>query len=248
MLLSSCAKFHIALISTRWYQDSKQTISYLDLLMNYSYISLKNATNTTTSPEEILSKPFNLEYLRQMRADNNAMINLEESHNINKKMRYSTGFGILKKALNLAISLNCDDELLGILHRFIDDKQRLITTSTNNENPNSEIFSIQVTDPLVVRKRGAPSKRLKSSTESNNNTVRKYKKQALAPLDENLRSKSSRFIETRNNSVAVDKENETLIDTHLQDEGSANKYKCRVCGGFGHNARNKRKCPQQNSL
>ncbi|EXX52202.1 hypothetical protein RirG_255050 [Rhizophagus irregularis DAOM 197198w] len=157
-----------------------------------------------------------------MRANNNVMINLEKSNKIDKKMRYSTGFGIFKKALNLAIFLNCDDELLGILYQFIDDKQRLIFTSTNNKNPNSEIFSI--TDPLVVRKRGAPFKWLKSSTKSNNNT-------------------SSRFIETHNNSIAIDKENETLIDTQLQDEGLANKYKYRVCGSFEHNARNKRKCP-----
>ncbi|CAB4422994.1 unnamed protein product [Rhizophagus irregularis] len=132
-------------------------------------------------------------------------------------MRYSTGFGIFKKALNLAISLNCDDELL-------------------------------VTDLLVVQKRGTSFKWLKSSTESNNNTVRKYKKQALTSLDENLQFKSSKFIEIHNNSVAVDKENETLIDTQLQDEDSANKYKCRVYGSFRYNACNKRKCSQQNSL
>ncbi|PKK62700.1 hypothetical protein RhiirC2_789970 [Rhizophagus irregularis] len=167
-----------------------------------------------------------------MRANNNVMINLEESHKINKKMRYSTGFGIFKKALNLAIFLNCDDELLGILYQFIDDKQRLIFTSTNNKNPNSEIFSIQ----------------LKLSTESNNNTVRKYKKQALVPLNENLQFKSFKFIETHNNSIAINKENKTLIDIQLQDESSANKYKYRVCGSFGYNAHNKRKCPQQNSL
>ncbi|GES80166.1 protein FAR1-related sequence 4 isoform X1 [Rhizophagus clarus] len=71
--------------------------------------------------EEIFFKPFNFEYLRQMRVDNNT-VNLETIYNIDKKIRYSTGFGILKKALNLTISLNCDDELLGILHRFIDEK------------------------------------------------------------------------------------------------------------------------------
>jgi hypothetical protein len=106
-----------------------------------------------------------------MRANNNVMINLKESHKIDKKMRYSTGFGILKKVLNLAISLNCDDELLGILHRFIDNKQRLISTSTNNENPNLKIFSIQVIDPLVIRKRGTSSKQLKLLTESNNKLI-----------------------------------------------------------------------------
>lgn len=110
-----------------------------------------------TLSEEI-SRPFSLEYLRQMRVDN--MFSLEETQNINKMTRYSTGFEVLKKALNLSISLDCDDELLDILHRFIEDKQRLNIinlTSTNNESLNSAI-SVQMSDPFVIRKREAPTK------------------------------------------------------------------------------------------
>ncbi|GBB92335.1 hypothetical protein RclHR1_00020038 [Rhizophagus clarus] len=84
-------------------------------------VLIKDGTHKSTLLEEIFFKPFNFEYLRQMRVDNNT-VNLETIYNIDKKIRYSTGFGILKKALNLTISLNCDDELLGILHRFIDEK------------------------------------------------------------------------------------------------------------------------------
>ena len=63
-----------------------------------------------------------------------------------------------------------------------------------------------------------------------------------------MQAKKSRF----KNSVIVNQtENVTLTDTNqnqLQEENSANKYKCGVCGGSGHNARNKKKCPQQASL
>ncbi|RIB04105.1 hypothetical protein C2G38_2048725 [Gigaspora rosea] len=181
------------------------------------------------------------------------------SYNISKKTRYSTGFGVLKKALNLAISLNCDDELLSILYRFIGNKQKLSTNYSTidndnnkdhtNTNQNSDNFDdpIQVTDPLVVRKRGRPSNRLKSSTECDN-IVSKCKRQALAPLDENIQFNKNIFKETNNTYIEVNQDNELSTDNQVREEGAVNKYKCGVCGGFGHNTRNKKKCSQQNSL
>ncbi|CAG8521845.1 6403_t:CDS:2, partial [Racocetra persica] len=141
------------------FNNNKQQISYVDLLSSYSYISLAITTDITTSPEE-MHNSFNLEYLKQMRSNN--MMSSEMSHNVSKKMRYLTRFGVLKKALNLSISLNCDDELLNILYYFIEDKQKLSTnystinndnnkdhTNTNQNSDNSYV-SIQVTDLLVV--------------------------------------------------------------------------------------------------
>ncbi|CAG8830461.1 25184_t:CDS:1, partial [Gigaspora margarita] len=210
------------------------------------------ATNVMPLPEEIHNQ-FNLEYLKQMRSNN--MMSSEMSYNISKKTRYSTGFGVLKKALNLAISLNCDDELLGILHRFIGDKQKLSTnystidndnnkdhTNTNQNSDNSDI-PIQVTDPP---KRGRPSNWLTSSTECDN-TVSKCKRQALAPLDKNIQFNKSIFKETNNTYIEVDQDNELSADNQVREEGAVNKYKCGVCGSFGHNARNKKTCSQQNS-
>ena len=72
MLLSPYAKFHIALISARWYQDSKQQISYDNLLSNYSCISLKNTSNITPLIENV-SMEFNLKYLKQFKVDNSTI-------------------------------------------------------------------------------------------------------------------------------------------------------------------------------
>ena len=127
---------------------------------------------------------------------------------------------------------------MGILHRFIEEKQSLNTNLLTNS-------PIQVSDPFVIRKRGVPSKRLKSSTECNN-TPNSQRKRALAPLDVNLRSKNS-----SNVFIADDKSNKketTLTENQIQEEALTNKYKCGICGGIGHNSRNKKKCPQQNIL
>ncbi|CAG8827457.1 17550_t:CDS:2, partial [Racocetra persica] len=148
----------------------------------------------TTSPEE-MHNSFNLEYLKQMRSNN--MMSSEISHNVSKKMRYSTRFGVLKKALNLSISLNCNDELLNILYHFIGDRQKLSTnysiinnnnnkdhTNTNQNSDNSYV-SIQVTDSL---------------------------RQALAPLDENIQSNKSIFKESNDVYNEVNQDNEFSAD------------------------------------
>ncbi|CAG8545406.1 27271_t:CDS:2, partial [Racocetra persica] len=233
-----------------------QQISYVNLLSSYSYISLAIATDITTSPEE-MHNSFNLEYLKQMRSNN--MMSSEMSHNVSKKMRYLTRFGVLKKALNLSISLNCDDELLNILYHFIGNKQKLSTnystinnnnnkdhTNTNQNSDNSYI-PIQITDPLVVRKREGSSNQLKSSTEYNN-IITKYKKQALAPLNENIQLNKFIFKESNNIYNEVNQDNKFSADNQVCEGDAVNKYKCRVCGSFEHNAQNKKKCSQQNSL
>ncbi|CAG8806040.1 7657_t:CDS:1, partial [Gigaspora rosea] len=42
---------------------------------------------------------------------------------VNKKVLYATGFRKIKKALNIALDLECEDELINIITRFIDEKK-----------------------------------------------------------------------------------------------------------------------------
>ncbi|RIB12639.1 hypothetical protein C2G38_2200095 [Gigaspora rosea] len=117
---------------------------------------------------------FNLEYLKQMRSNN--MTNSEISYNISKKTKYSTGFGVLKKALNLAISLNYDNELLSILHRFIGDKQKLSTNYSTIDNDNNKDHT--------------------NTNQNSDNSDDPIQRQALAPLDENIQFNKNIFKET----------------------------------------------------
>ncbi|CAG8830730.1 32387_t:CDS:1, partial [Gigaspora margarita] len=91
------------------------------------------------------------------------------------------------------------------------------------------------TDPLVVQKRERPSNQLKSLTEYDN-TVSKYLEQALAPLDKNIQLNKSIFKKSNNIYIEVNQDNELSSNNQVHEKGAVNKYKCRVCSRFGHNA------------
>ncbi|CAG8828174.1 41590_t:CDS:2, partial [Gigaspora margarita] len=87
-----------------------------------------------------------------------------------KKVKYASGFGKAKKALNLALDMGCKDEKSSI-------------SNANNEN----IESLCILDPLVVKLHGCPSnKRIKSSAKNNLYSCTKTNVSAINPGDPNL--------------------------------------------------------------
>ncbi|RIB08063.1 hypothetical protein C2G38_2212601 [Gigaspora rosea] len=54
----------------------------------------------------------------------------ETGQHIQKKVKYAYGFGKMKAALNLALDMSCEDELVDMISGFIDQKKN----SLNNEN------------------------------------------------------------------------------------------------------------------
>ncbi|CAG8767743.1 3011_t:CDS:1, partial [Racocetra persica] len=94
-------------------------------------------------------------------------------------------------------------------------------------------------------KKRRPPKWLKSSTECNS-TISKKKERALIPLDKNMQSNRSIFKKFSNAYIKADQDTEALNNSQVQEKGVVNKYRCRICGGLGHNARNKKKYYQQN--
>ncbi|CAG8676166.1 8213_t:CDS:1, partial [Gigaspora rosea] len=51
----------------------------------------------------------------------------------NKKVKYANGFRKIKKALNIALDLGCEKELINLMTRFIDQKKSAIE-NVDNEN------------------------------------------------------------------------------------------------------------------
>ncbi|RIB12640.1 hypothetical protein C2G38_2200096, partial [Gigaspora rosea] len=82
---------------------------------------------------------------------------------------------------------------------------------------------------------------------STNNILRNRKKRAFREVLHLWRLHLWR-VNCNNTYIEVNQDNELSTDNQVREEGAVNKYKCGVCGGFGHNARNKKKCSQQNSL
>ncbi|CAG8598060.1 20680_t:CDS:2 [Gigaspora margarita] len=49
-------------------------------------------------------------------------VNTKDQQIVNKKIRYVNGFGKIKKALNTALDLGCEKELINIITYFINQK------------------------------------------------------------------------------------------------------------------------------
>ncbi|RIB17093.1 hypothetical protein C2G38_2314905 [Gigaspora rosea] len=129
----------------------------------------------------------------------------------------------MKKALNIALDLQCEEELINVITRFIKQKR---TTIKNVENKNIQLVeSDQIMDPLVTKHHGRPSnKRLKSSSENQNRNEPAHTYRAINPRD-------VPFSNVDMNSHAINNNAEELCRENKR------KYVCTICGEAGHNAR-----------
>ncbi|CAB4422744.1 unnamed protein product [Rhizophagus irregularis] len=145
----------------------------------------------------------------------------------------------MKKALNLALDLGCEDEIIDMINRFIDqnrapnesNQKKKPINDTNNENEN-----VQILDPVVQKRRGRPpNKRIKSATESNSYHVN-IKNSAINPSDPNLYV--SEIVRNQQASSSSSRIPFNAIDTNTDDQRYERKvYICKICKQKGHNAR-----------
>lgn len=68
----------------------------------------------------------------------------EVKQRVQRNVKYAYGFGKMKKALNLALDLGCENELIGMINSFIDCKKDGIV------NINEEM---RIADPFVQKHR-----------------------------------------------------------------------------------------------
>ncbi|UZN99289.1 uncharacterized protein OCT59_000567 [Rhizophagus irregularis] len=67
---------------------------------------------------------------------------------LQRKVKYAYGFGKMKKALNLALDLGCENEIIDMINKFINCKKNIIKDQTNDKN-NEE--NLQILDPIVQK-------------------------------------------------------------------------------------------------
>ncbi|RIB10745.1 hypothetical protein C2G38_2145921 [Gigaspora rosea] len=121
----------------------------------------------------------------------------------------------MKKALNIALDLGCEDELISMITQFVEQKKTILEGSNNENTQFNQFENITVNDPLVTKHRGRPpTKRLKSSSETQDHTGLTHSNHAINPQDPNLRIPLSNI--SSNNSATI--------------EESKRKYVCNVCG------------------
>ncbi|CAG8550152.1 90_t:CDS:2 [Gigaspora rosea] len=135
-------------VARRWYYDNRQDITLEDLQPQNIEIS----TTFQQTATNIVVPDFHI--IDEIRGTNVHI--MKNRQVVNKKVRYANGFGKMKKALNIALDLGCEEELIYIMTRFIDQKKSAIE---NIDNESIESQKPTVMDPLVVKHRGQPRSR-----------------------------------------------------------------------------------------
>ncbi|POG56030.1 hypothetical protein GLOIN_2v1791963 [Rhizophagus irregularis DAOM 181602=DAOM 197198] len=141
----------------------------------------------------------------------------------------------MKKALNLALDLGCENEIIDMINKFINCKKNIIKDANNDEN-NEE--NLQILDPI-------------SASETNSRHV-STKNSAINPSDPNLyvrevQQHPQQASSSRTPFNVLDTNTSSDFNTQRQErsENTSNwkTYICKVCGEPGHNART---CNKQN--
>ncbi|CAG8760168.1 19138_t:CDS:2, partial [Dentiscutata erythropus] len=169
---SAQAKWHIGLIAMRWYKDEFFRDS--SDIWQQSFITLcKDSDHNQSDYERSIYK---FDYIKQIRGAEVYGPVLREVNNTQQK--YGRAHGIMRKALDLAISTNTYDELMGICHGFILDKQRNQESDEKMEDIENNIMN-----PVITARRGRPPGRAKSDVEVQDQ--RTTKRQRLQPIEVN---------------------------------------------------------------
>ncbi len=75
------------------------------------------------------------------------------------KAKYNKGFGYAKKVINLALEIDCEDELNEFLQHWVRDKEKKNKKVFNKEN------LLNINNSYKIHIKGAPKKHMKSAVE-----------------------------------------------------------------------------------
>ena len=201
---SRLATFHICMIPNRWYINPD--VEPKDLLDQYSFIPV---CNKIQSEDNIpFGNPITFQHFFSIRIGSCGTQSSQSAVNSPKAM-YAQLAGLSKKAIDCALKSDKQQELLNIFKAFIYDiKNRL--------EPENENLTDDIINPVVVKHKGRPPKRLMASIEK----VLNREKRVLKDIS------SGNIMEDNNTPNII--------------EDSTNDTKGRKCGNckqYGHYAK-----------
>jgi hypothetical protein len=136
---STQAKWHIGLIVSRWYKDD--IIEGNVDIWQQAPISLCVESDQYQSNDEHITYKF--DYIKQIRGAEVYNSTLQKINTT--RQRYGRAQGLMRKALDIAIATDSYDELIGICHGFILDKQRSQESDTKMEEAEYDIKN-----PIII--------------------------------------------------------------------------------------------------
>ena len=147
MLVSLATKFHIRLIPQRWYTNI--SIMEADLILSNEPAILVVSDDKFDTVEHIVE--IDLSFLESIRRCH--VFTKEICQEITRKQQWGKGFGIMKKTLNLAITMGRLDELYEFHEKFVKEMEAEITAQTLQGNDIFE-FACTINNPHSIRSKG----------------------------------------------------------------------------------------------
>ncbi|RIB23175.1 hypothetical protein C2G38_2291762 [Gigaspora rosea] len=165
---SKLAKFNISLIPKRWYKETIQ-----DNDVQQELVGVITQFQHVDNSKLIINDFYVFNQLKTPHT-----FTTEVQQRVQKKVKYSYGFGKIKKALNMTLDLGYGDKFINMIDGFIDHKKCSI------EETSKENIQVLISDSIVNKHRGRPTIKhikvsLKSHSRANNS--------ALSLPDPNLR-------------------------------------------------------------
>ncbi|GBC20424.2 protein FAR1-RELATED SEQUENCE 5-like [Rhizophagus irregularis DAOM 181602=DAOM 197198] len=142
MMNSKVAKFNIGLIARRWYIEDIQD-QYIQANLQDETVGIVTQFQQDDNNTALVT---DLHIFKQLRIPDVFTNNIKQC--LQRKVKYAYGFGKMKKALNLALDLGCENEIIDMINKFINCKKNIIKDANNDEN-NEE--NLQILDPIVQK-------------------------------------------------------------------------------------------------
>ncbi|CAG8650518.1 11142_t:CDS:2, partial [Gigaspora rosea] len=158
-----------------------------------------------------------------------------------RRQQWGKGFGMLKKALNLAIIANRSEEPYEIHEKFIKEIEEELENEKNLivRNNGPQEFAQTVKNPIGVKTKGRKGKRIKAFNDTTNILNGEKRKEPTSDMEDksSTNRKKCGVCGLRGHNVRtcpnlVESEVESIHNT----EASTSKRKCGTCGLEGHNA------------
>ncbi|CAG8743116.1 7626_t:CDS:2, partial [Racocetra fulgida] len=174
------AKWHIGLIAARWYKDN-----FVDDIWKQSPITICANSDETHVPCDVEYPICKFDHIKQVRKTEVYSQTLREVNNTRQK--YGRAQGIMRKVLDIAIATDSYDELMGICHGFILDKQ-------GNQEPDTITDEIEcnIKNPVVSTRKGRPPGRAKSNVEVQDQRAKKMRHPQTSEITNEYEIKDNR--------------------------------------------------------
>jgi hypothetical protein len=176
MLSSMTAKFHIALVSQRWYTETSMT-TVSSTLKNEPAIAA--VSNKEVGMFEYDMEVTNFTFLENLRGQH--IFTKEICQEMTRRQQWGKGFGIMKKTLDLAITTGRSEELYNLHLKLAKEMETAIAAKNGQavEQDDSIEFACTISNPVHVRTKGRKSKRAKSFNDETNRNHKGKKRKTL---------------------------------------------------------------------